>query len=138
MTRRRSVSSSKATPLRLGGSASVFSPVSLMIAQNVCSGASRFCSRRRARTASVATRGGPARAARVQNEPGCRDNRPAQRGGGVENVRCPPARLLGNLVGARLLAFLLVGLPRAPPVEEHTLLDEPVPDRDEVVVDALV
>src|SRR5262249_32595944 len=50
----------------------------------------------------------------------------------------PPARLRSDLPGQRLLALLLVGVARGAAVEEEALVDETVPESDEIVVDAFV
>ena len=57
---------------------------------------------------------------------------------GHHHVGRRPAGLLGDLVGERLLALVLVGVAGGAAVEEEAVLDEPVPEGDEVVVDAPV
>ena len=49
-----------------------------------------------------------------------------------------PAQSLRDLVGDGLLALVLVRIARGAAVEEEPFLREPVPQRDEVVVHALV
>ena len=62
----------------------------------------------------------------------------AHRGGGHQHVGGTPSQLLGDLVGDGLLAFVLVGIARGTAVEEEPLVGEGVPERDEIVVDALI
>src|SRR6266511_4480508 len=80
----------------------------------------------------------PARLVHLAKTSRRRDERLAHRDRDDDDVQRRTAYLLGDLVGERFLALLLVGVARRAAVEEQTLLDEPVPDRDEVVVDALV
>ena len=54
------------------------------------------------------------------------------------DVGRPPAALLGDLVGDGLLALVLVGVAGGAAVEEQPILDQPIPDRDQVVVPALI
>src|SRR5215510_12801 len=49
-----------------------------------------------------------------------------------------PAELLGDLVGDGLLALVLVGIAGGAAVEEEMLRGEPIPQRDQIVVDPLV
>jgi len=67
-----------------------------------------------------------------------RDEGLAHRDRRDDDIRRCPAGLLGDLVGERLLAILFVGVARGAAVEEEPLLDEPVPERDQIVVHALV
>src|SRR5216684_4365346 len=66
------------------------------------------------------------------------DERLAHRGGGHHHVRDPPPRPLRDLVGERLLALVLVGVAGGAAVEEEPILDEAIPQDDQVVVHALV
>ncbi len=82
------------------------------------------------------TRGDPARLTEFAEAAGSGDERLPHRDRRHQHVGGIPATLLGDLVGQGLLPLVLVRVARGAGVEEETIVDQPVPVADEVIVDA--